>query len=89
MIEERNDPAESVCSYIGDLIVGQLEDVLHDVIHFTDQLHIAVLNAVVNHFHEMTGTGWADLHRSAEEEKECQCRTQSQHGCPSALAAIF
>ena len=78
-------------AYISDLIIGHLQDIFHDLIDFTDQLHISVLDAIVNHLHEMTRARRTDLERSGEHKREddgCRFRTQSQQGWPSALAAI-
>ena len=38
------------------LVVGHAEAAFHQVVDFADQLHVAVLDAVVDHLHEMTGT---------------------------------
>ena len=40
--------------------VGQSQAVLEDVIGFADQLHVAVLDAVVHHFDVVPGSGFTD-----------------------------
>lgn len=82
-------------SYSSDFIIGHFQNIFHDLINFTNQLHITILNPIMNHLDEMTRTGWTNLwfqwkipfsDKCPSEEK---LFTQSQHGCPSAFAAIF
>ena len=42
------------------LIVGHSKKVTHELVGFADELHIAVLNAIVHHFHEMPCAVLAD-----------------------------
>jgi len=43
-------------TYIADLVIGHAKCLLHQMIRFTDQLHVSILDAIVNHFHKVTGT---------------------------------
>ena len=43
-----------VRKYIGNLLLVQVERALHQIIGLADELHVAVLNAVVHHLDEMT-----------------------------------
>lgn len=40
--------------------IGHPQVIPHQLICFTDQLHIAVFNAVMNHFYKMSGAIFAD-----------------------------
>lgn len=37
------------------------QNILHQVIGLTNQLHVAILNAIMDHFHKMTCTLISDL----------------------------
>jgi hypothetical protein len=55
------------------------------MINFTDKLHIAIFNTIMNHFNEMTRTGWTDLFffvldRKLFYQRKSNKFTQSQHG---------
>ena len=39
--------------------VREAERMLHDVVGFADKLHVAVFDAVVNHLHVVTGSGFS------------------------------
>ena len=41
-------------------IIVHAEQITHKLVRFADELHIAVLNAIVHHFHEMSCTVFAD-----------------------------
>mmetsp|Transcript_2282 Transcript_2282/g.9099 ORF Transcript_2282/g.9099 Transcript_2282/m.9099 type:complete len:351 (+) Transcript_2282:770-1822(+) len=44
-----------------ELVVGQAADVLQDVVRLGDELHVAVLDAVVHHLDEVARTALADV----------------------------
>jgi len=48
---------------IGEFFVGKSSS-LENVIGFTDELHIAVLDAIVNHLHEVTSTTLPDVNHA-------------------------
>ena len=41
--------------------MGHAKGILHQAVRLTDELHVAVLNAVVDHLHKVSGTLWANL----------------------------
>ena len=41
--------------YLADFVVGHPNHLPQHVVCFTDELHVAVLDPVVNHLHEVTG----------------------------------
>lgn len=54
-------PRERVTRHAGvthlcHFVLFHAEHVLHQVIRLTDELHVAVLDAVMDHFHKMTRT---------------------------------
>ena len=48
------------------LVGGQAEAILHDVVGLADELHVAVLDAVVDHLHVMAGAAVRRPNRSRE-----------------------
>src|SRR5664280_3148089 len=42
------------------LISSHMKQVTHHLVGFTDQLHITIFDAIVNHFYKMTGTIFAN-----------------------------
>lgn len=55
----------SRAAHLGHLVVVHAQDVLHQVIGLADQLHVAVLDAVVDHFHKVPRAFVSDLQRHA------------------------
>ncbi|KAH3680077.1 hypothetical protein WICPIJ_008395 [Wickerhamomyces pijperi] len=45
---------------VTDFLVGEATNSLQDVVSFSDQLHVTVLNTVVNHLDVVTRTGWTN-----------------------------
>ena len=47
-------------TYLSNLVDAHAKTVQHDLVGLADELHITVLNSVVNHLDEMAGTVLAD-----------------------------
>ena len=52
-------------TYTSHFFGRHTQQILHHVVRFADELHVSVLNTVVNHLHEVTGSLITDL-RSEE-----------------------
>ncbi|ETD32785.1 hypothetical protein W823_12425 [Williamsia sp. D3] len=46
---------------VGDLCDREVQGLAHQVVGLADELHVGVLDAVVDHFHEVSGTVGADV----------------------------
>lgn len=90
----------SRAAHLGHLVVVHAQDVLHQVIGLADQLHVAVLDAVVDHFHKVPRAFVSDLQRHARplttsgngdgRGARQEALTQSQQGSPvPTLAAML
>lgn len=98
------DCAGSCAAHLRHLVVVHAQDVLHQVIGLADELHVAILDAVVDHFHKVPCALVPDLKRHAgpftrspngdgrgeERRGEEEALTQSQQGSPvPTLAAML
>lgn len=43
-------------SYRRDLLIAHIQQISHQMIGLTNQLHVPILNSIVYHLHKMTGT---------------------------------
>src|SRR5256885_16650094 len=80
----------SLLEHLVHFVGAHAEAVLHDVVRLADELHVAVLDSVVDHLHVMARAAFADpvaarhiaFHFRSEERrvgKECRSRWSPYH----------
>ena len=65
-------------THLGHLIMVHTQNILHQMIGLTNQLHVTVLDAIMDHFHKMTCTVISNLQKQASQNSFCELTTWKQ-----------
>ena len=64
---------------LGHLVVLHVQDLLHQVVRLADQLHVPVLNAVVDHLHKVSRSLVAHLTAAETHRGPVNKRGKNNH----------
>ena len=83
-----------VSPYSRHFVRGHAESILHELVCFTDELHVSVLNSIVDHLHIVTSTvlsylGWRRRGGEGEGEGEVEEEEEEDNFLSAATMRFF